>query len=65
VTPGFFNKNCFFKCCILCRYAAVLERKCEKLGCAGTHAELTRRIVRLPRVLILHLKVGLYKLNSV
>ena len=33
-----------------------LERRCEKPGCRGTHADLTRRIVRLPRVLILHLK---------
>lgn len=38
----------------------VLERNCEKPGCRGTHAELTRRIVRLPRVLILHLKRFLY-----
>ena len=38
----------------------VIERKCEKAGCAGTHAELSRRIVRLPRVLILHLKRFLF-----
>ena len=33
-----------------------LERKCEKGGCDGTRAVLTRKIVRLPRVLVVHLK---------
>ena len=34
----------------------VLERKCERDGCDGTSATLVRRIVRLPRVLVVHLK---------
>lgn len=33
-----------------------LERKCERDGCDGTSATLVRRIVRLPRVLVVHLK---------
>ena len=34
----------------------MLERKCERDGCDGTSATLVRRIVRLPRVLVVHLK---------
>ena len=33
-----------------------LERKCERDGCDGASATLVRRIVRLPRVLVVHLK---------
>lgn len=33
-----------------------LERRCERDGCEGLSATLARRVVRLPRVLVVHLK---------
>ena len=33
-----------------------LERRCERPGCEGRRATLARRVVRLPRVLVVHLK---------
>ena len=36
--------------------AETLERTCEKPGCDGKRATLSRKIVRLPRVLVVHLK---------
>jgi ubiquitin C-terminal hydrolase len=33
-----------------------VEVRCESPGCSGTHGKLRRRILRLPRILVIHLK---------
>ena len=39
-----------------CFAPETVERRCERAGCGGTHAVMARRLLRAPRVLLVHLK---------